>query len=384
MTDQTYKEIEIPDISNIKYSKLYINNSSRKLILGWSNEASILWLLIFGPFYYFKKGVILWGALSLLPYWIVITETHRATNNQNLNSYILFFILYLTLLPGAKSRILKIGTKISENKNALYDGSNLIIGTTSQNQKILSVGLSKYLEGQKNQENIELQKSKKEEFLLKKERFIKSIKKAYEKTISQKTSKFSFNDGIGFGIYPENVKFTWAVHNPEALKVIEQAKHIQSESDITKLESRISQASSANNKDVLPNLEKIILFIDQEEIKFDQILKIIYKENQKITQAREEKTKFITTGISASNITKIGSIPIGVSRSKTIAETEVKEEKGNLIIDIEVNLKDGRKFSASNKFRYEGDTTEKAYFEFLKLIDFIKNNSNRNQPNALR
>lgn len=376
MSNLEFNDVELNNSLNTNFKKAYINNASGRLIIGWSKPDSLVWLILFGPFFYWSKNIKLLGAITFIPYFAVVVNCLDWLIGRGIDPFVsLWAIIYTMLLIGAKKRILKKALKSNTDIAVISSGENLILSKLFQRDKIIEIGFKEFLKKQQAEVASEQKKQDEDEIARKKNRLVEEILKIHKKSIINEKQKFDFVDEEGFGIYPSGAKILWNVADYEILKLKEQAEHIKTKSDISLIEGRLEKykldSIGSNKRTLMKDGETISINLDKEIIKIKAITVMQTTENQVTTKAEKVTTQYNTTGINVANVTSIGNMPIGLSTSKTTSETKVQQERGYVELLVKIELNDRRKFSLRNKYPYTGNDLDVSYFRFIELKNYI-------------
>ncbi|GBL39128.1 hypothetical protein EMGBD2_03860 [Nitrospirota bacterium] len=382
-----FTEIETKEAFKSKFSKAYINDSNGNLIIGWDRQShNLIWLLLFAPFFYFRKGVITWGSISLLCYFYFLNALSQPLCRQGTDcdsaGITISVLVYLFSVLKPVKKVLKAGYEKTKKEKPIFNGEFLIFTNTEVKNDIQANGIEFVLDKQarsiaekKEAEKLTKEKEIKEKFRIEQEKIIEDLNQKYLKSIKEKKQSYNFINGTGFDSYPSRVIFNWKISNQFIHHIIDKALHA---SDIKKLEDlredHLGLLGIIDKEiEVLEDRNTISLLLDRTEISVDDISSIEAKTEKRITRHRQETQEIISKGVSVDNVTSIGNSPIGISSTRSEIVTKVKEEEGFFVHQLKIRLKDAREMEIKEEYFYTGDSSKtlEEFESFYRIL--IKN-----------
>jgi len=382
-----FTEIEIKEAFKSKFSKAYVNDSNGNLIIGWDRQShNLIWLLLFAPFFYFRKGVITWGSISLLCYFYFFNALSQPLCRQGTDcdsaGITISVLVYLFSVLKPVKKVLKAGYEKTKKEKPIFNGEFLIFANTEVKNDIQENGIEFVLEKQarsiaekKEADKLTKENEIKEKFRIEQEKIIEDLNQKYLKSIKEKKQSYNFIKGTGFDTYPSRVVFNWKISNQFIHQIIDKALHA---SDIKKLEDlredHLGLLGIIDKEiEVLEDRNTISLLLDRTQISVDDISSIEAKTEKRITRHRQETQEIITKGVSVGNVTSVGNSPIGISSTRSEIVTKVKEEEGFFVHQLKIRLKDAREMEIKEEYFYTGDSSKtlEEFESFYRIL--IKN-----------
>lgn len=385
-----FTEIDIKEAYKSKFSKAYVNNSKGNLIIGWDRKKNnLIWLVLFAPFFYFGKGVITWGSISLFCYIYFFNALSQPLCRQGTEcdsvGITISVLVYLISIFKPVKKVLKAGYEKTKKEKPIFNGEFLIFSNLEVKNDIQANGIEFVLEKQarsiaeeKEVEKLAKEKEIKEKFLIEQKKIIEDLSQKYLKSIKDKKQSYNFIKGTGFDTYPSKVIFNWKISNQHIHQIIDKASHA---GDLKKLEDlRENHLGFIGNIDkqieVLEDVNTISILLDKTQILVDDIASIEAKTEKRITRHREEKQEIISKGVSVSNVTSIGNSPIGISSTRSEIVTKVKEEEGFFVHQLKIRLRDAREMEVKEEYFYTGDSSS-SLEEFESFYRVLLDNINK-------